>query len=65
MSATLMHPRSRWVSAYVGSFSDDLLGTFTGENAPLQAIAAAREAGYRFVSLMYGNGNMETVETEA
>lgn len=65
MPLNLMHPKSRWINAYVGSFSDDLLGTFTGENAPMQAISAAREAGYRFVSLMYGNGNMETVETGA
>lgn len=63
MHETLLHPNSRFIDAYVGPFQSDYFGNFTGKNAPQNAIDAAREAGYRFVSLMYGNGNMETVET--
>jgi hypothetical protein len=55
-----MHPYATIVNAYVGPFGDDLLGHFPG---PAAAVKAARAAGYRFVSIMYMNGNSETVDT--
>ena len=54
-----MHPRATLVNAYVGPFADDFLGDFPG---PQAAVNAAKDAGYHFVSIMYMNGNSETIE---
>ena len=45
-----MYPRATLVNAYVGPFADDFLGHFPG---PKAAVEAAKNAGYRFVSIMH------------
>lgn len=52
------YPR-RAVSAYVGAFASDYLGDYV---TPAAAIRAAQAGGYRLLSVMYRNGEADTID---